>query len=114
MSTSNALPSGVWLFPGFLKDTECEVWIRRIREKPVEEKCCFTNAGLFENDKYVDVEVADGFHRRLLELCECERNKDFRRANNLVMTARYEPGAQFSIHTDTGLYYNRREGERSR
>jgi prolyl 4-hydroxylase len=36
-------------------------------------------------------------------------NPDFIRPNSLVMTAKYVDGNNFNLHTDTGLYYNRKQ-----
>lgn len=99
----------VYTFEGFLTDEECKRYIAEIDEK--KDKTLFTLAGQLENDMYIDWDTADYFYRRLVGLSD---EPDFLGAYKYVMTAKYKPGDQFNIHTDTGSYYSSENGEKSR
>jgi len=98
-------------YDNFLTETECSHFINNIHKKPLTNKHCFTNSGIFENDMYTDQWQADFFCQKLKTL---DANPDFIKANKLIMTAKYTDGKQFSLHTDTGLYYNRDDRLKSR
>lgn len=92
----------------FLTDEECNSFIKGINNKT--NKICFTDNGKFENDKYTNPELADYFYQKLKPKLEFKTY----RANNLIMTGKYTPNEEFGIHTDTGLYYNIDQKEKSR
>lgn len=102
---------GVYTFPDFLSDEECRAY-RELVYNPPSGAAHFTNSGIFQNKKWVDKELADLFYSKIQTFVE---PSDLAiRANNLIMTGNYEPGQQFNIHTDTGLFYDRANKEKSR
>lgn len=97
-------------FPNFLTKDECDEYIWFIKEK---EAVCFTDSGLFTNKKWYDLSLSTFFYERLKSFCadNCER---YLRPNDVVMAGMYKPGDSFSMHTDTGLFYDRKKREKSR
>ena len=66
-------------------------------------------SGKFKNDRFVNVELANSFYEKVKK----DVNAPMLRANNLVMTGKYQPGDVFGLHTDTGLYFDLNKGEKS-
>jgi prolyl 4-hydroxylase len=104
----NSVINKVFTFDNFLTESECNTFIYEINNK--KNKVCFTNSGVFENDKYIDNELAQYFFYKIKKLTDLP----ILRANDLIMTGKYIPGNSFNLHTDTGLYYNRKDKEKSR
>ncbi len=98
----------IWTFDNFFSKEECQKFIEQIDNK--KNKICFTNSGKFENDKYVDLELANYFFNKICKLVNIEILKP----NNLIMTGKYFPGESFNLHTDTGLYFDLQNNEKSR
>jgi hypothetical protein len=96
----------------FLTKTECGQYIERI-EKHINEKnvTAFTDHSEIITDKRVDIITTDFFFKRLIE---CLPDFENIGANNLVMFAKYIPGTQFGLHTDTGLFYDRKNKIKSK
>ena len=102
----------IFLYPNFLSTEECDTFRKEIEQKKPESKVCFTNTGIFENDKYIDQKLADRFFTKLQGLVP--EGLAVIRPNKLIMTGQYMPGMSFNLHTDTGLYYDRVGREKSR
>lgn len=101
----------IYTIPNFLTEDEITTY-RQIVLNPPAGATDFTNSGKFQNKKWIDPVIADSFYEKLKQYIE--PSELALRANNLVMTGHYEAGQQFSLHTDTGLFYSRPTGERSR
>lgn len=96
-------------FDDFLSDEECKKFIDQIHEK--KNKVGFTNHGLFQNDKYVDCDLATIFFNKLKKR---SNNNNFIKPNSLIMSGMYSSGDLFGLHTDTGLHYDVKNGMKSR
>lgn len=103
MTEENA---AIYEFPNFLTPEECAAFSRLVTEKEAPN---FTDSGLFTNKKWQDPALATALFDRLEG-----RVEGALRANTVVMGAIFHPRDSFSIHTDTGLYYDRARGEKSR
>lgn len=102
---------GIYTIPNFFTDEECENY-KELVIRPPNGSCAFTNTGLFSNRKWIDPSLANTFYKKL---CKYIEPSDLAiRANNIIMTGKYEPGQQFNMHTDTGLFYDRTSKEKSR
>lgn len=99
------------IFDNFLSDEECIQFILDIEQK--KHKIPFTDSSNAETDKYIDLELAIKFFERVKELDNENKVKTVR-PNNLIMSSKYEPGTQFGLHTDTGLYYESKTGIKSK
>lgn len=93
-------------FPNFLTVAECVACARMVEERQAAN---FTDSGRFTNKKWTDAALASEFFERL-----DGRVAGALRANTLIMGALFHPGDAFGIHTDTGLFYDRATGEKSR
>lgn len=92
----------------FLPAAECTRYIEQIDGA---ETCVpFTDTGKFLNNKWTDAELAQVFYEKL----KTYGISGFLRPNTVIMSGKYVPGDSFSLHTDTGLYYNKDAGEKSR
>lgn len=98
----------IFTFDNFLNLSECQTFMGQINAK--QNTVCFTNVANFKNDKYIDLQLATYFFDKIKKQCTIP----IIRPNNLIMTGKYIPNQQFSIHTDTGLYFNRNKHEKSR
>lgn len=104
------MEGGIYEFPGFLTADECATYSRIVQEKEAPN---FTDSGVFTNKKWQDAALATSFYKRLIDRADfCISG--VMRANTVVMGAVFNPGDSFSIHTDTGLFYDRERGEKSR
>ena len=101
---------GIYTINNFLTDSECQEYLNYVFNPP-NEAINFTDSGLFKNYKWINQELSDIFYKRLQEYIEPTTSAI--RANNLIMTGNYMPNEQFSLHTDTGLFYNRLTNEKS-
>lgn len=101
----------IWTISNFLSDEECTKYIDQINNP--KEIIPFTNSGLFENNKYVDNKLAQTFYQRLM-LHNIDTVTPLIKANKLIMTGKYEPSDAFGLHTDTGLFYDRKKKLKSR
>lgn len=100
------MSEGIWEFSSFLTPAECTAFADLVERKQAPN---FTDSGRFTNKKWTDAALAASFYERL-----GGRVPGALRANTLIMGATFQPGDSFSIHTDTGLYYDRTRGEKSR
>ena len=101
------LKDQIWTIDNFLSDEECLKFISEINNK--ESVRPFTISGKFKNDKFVNKELANLFYEKVKK----EIDEPMLRANNLVMTGKYQPGDKFGLHTDTGLFFDLSKGEKS-
>jgi prolyl 4-hydroxylase len=104
----NEYSDKIFTFDDFLTNDECNYFINQINNK--KNKRCFTDSGAFENDKYIDLELAQYFYNKIKNLTDLQ----ILRPNNLIMTGKYVSGDSFNLHTDTGLFYDRKNKEKSR
>lgn len=98
-------------YPDFLTSEECDFFRAMINKKTDANN--FTDSGRFDNKIWQDPTLATNFHKRLLVLDPVEEQR-YLRANNVLMAGHYEVGDSFSLHTDTGLYYDMERKEKSR
>ena len=101
---------GVYTIPNFLNEDEITKYKQLVLQPP-EDSSDFTNTGKFQNKKWVDSKIANSFYEKLKQYIE--PSELALRSNNLIMTGHYEAGQEFSLHTDTGLFYSRDKQERS-
>ena len=102
---------GIYTIPKFLSDDECEKYSQLVHNPP-KDSSDFTNTGVFTNRKWIEPNLSSLFYEKLKNYIE---PTDLAvRDNNLIMTGKYEPNQQFSLHTDTGLFYDRENKEKSR
>lgn len=99
---------GIYVFPEFLTQEECTLFREKLRA-PLPDATNFTDSGNFKNRKWVDQPLANSFYTRLLDFQTEDRDRKFLGANTLIMSGEYGPGNSFGLHTDTGLYYNRKD-----
>ncbi len=105
---------GIYTIDSFLQSEELAAF-RKMVLSPPPEADQFTANGLFKNFKVIDQALATRFYERLAASgLAADRGCAFLRANHYVMAGHYRPGDQFSLHTDTGLFYDRKAGEKSR
>jgi prolyl 4-hydroxylase len=104
----------IYTIKNFLSAKECDKFIEQIDNKG--KTIAFTSVGKFKNDKYVDEKLANSFYEKIISTIDkqiIDRCKIIK-ANNLIMTGKYAPNQQFGMHTDTGLYFNKKEKLKSR
>jgi len=88
----------------FFSKEECIYYRNMINNSINTEKLvCFSNSAKSINHKYENLDLVNIFYDRAVEKI---KENDFIKPNNLIMWAKYEPGAEFGLHTDTGLYYD--------
>ncbi len=105
---------GIYTIDFFLQPEELAAFREMVLSPPAESDQ-FTSNGLFKNFKVIDLALATRFYERLVASgLVADRGHRFLRANKYVMAGHYRPGDQFSLHTDTGLFYDRKAGEKSR
>ena len=92
----------------FLTASECEIYIQLINTNT--NNVPFTNNGAFINNKWIDETLSHNFYNKLLTY-NIEDN--IVRPNSVIMTGKYVEGNSFSMHTDTGLYYDREKKEKT-
>lgn len=102
---------GVYTITDFLSPAECTTY-RELVFHPPTTATNFTNTGIFTNKKWEDPALATTFYEKLTQYVEPSPLAI--RANTLIMTGNYTPGQEFSLHTDTGLFYDRAAKEKSR
>jgi hypothetical protein len=101
---------GIYTIPDFLSEEECDMY-RNLVFHPPEEATNFTDSGIFKNKKWIDKELSSKFYTRLQT--HIESSSLALRANTLIMTGNYGSNEQFSMHTDTGLFYDKQNKEKS-
>ncbi|AYV80634.1 MAG: hypothetical protein Harvfovirus3_79 [Harvfovirus sp.] len=89
----------------FLTDTECARYIDLINNSRNVKK--FTTVSNFKNAVYVDQATSDLLYDRLKQIIPIDNQLNIVTNNNLIAFGCYQPGQEFGIHTDTGLYYNK-------
>jgi hypothetical protein len=103
--------NGVYTIANFLNEQEILEYTNIVLQPP-ENATEFTNTGIFDNNKFVNMDLANVFYTKLSQYIR--PTPLALRPNNLIMTGNYKSGQQFNLHTDTGLYYNRMTKEKSR
>ncbi len=99
----------IYTLPNFLSAEDCASYRQAILAP--QHHTPFTDSGKFTNTKYVDQTLVDTFFSKLKSY---ELPEKFLRPNKLIMTGYYQPGDQFGLHTDTGLFYDEEAKEKSR
>ena len=103
--------NGVYTIPNFLNDEEILEYTNIVLHPP-KDASNFTDSGIFTNNKFIDTSIANTFYNKLTEYIQ---PSDLAlRANKLIMTGHYTIDQQFSLHTDTGLFYDEKNSEKSR
>lgn len=92
----------------FLSSDECEKYMDLIKNNKISRP--FTDSGNFTNNKWIDAELSELFYQKLQKY---EIQDNILRPNNLIMTGKYVVGNVFSLHTDTGLYYDAEKREKT-
>jgi Rps23 Pro-64 3,4-dihydroxylase Tpa1-like proline 4-hydroxylase len=108
---------GIYVFHDFIKDDECTKFVEFIENKinnNSNDIVNFTNTSGAINDKYKDVELAEDFFDRVITHAPKNLKDKIIKPNDLIYWSKYKPGSKFGLHTDTGLYYNKNEGLKSR
>ncbi len=94
----------IHILENFLTHEECKCYRDMIDDKINNEKLiCFSNSSGSYNHKYKDLDLANKFYKIASDKI---KHNDFVMPNNLIMWSKYEQGAEFGLHTDTGLYYD--------
>jgi len=96
------------LIDDFLTNEECKKFIVEINFK--RSKIPFTNSSNADTDKYDDLQLANKFYDKVKLHNISEIFPDLCGVNKTIMTSKYIPGTMFGIHTDTGIYYSRKDG----
>jgi hypothetical protein len=115
MTHFNELLEGkIFTIPNFLLDKECDMFINGIINK--QDIVNFTSVSGFKNDKYIDVTLSSYFYGKIVDVfgVGLVNKLGILKANTLIMTGMYGENQQFGLHTDTGLYYNKIDREKSR
>jgi len=98
----------IYILPDFLLSEECEKYIDLINTN--KNIIPFTDSGKFNNNKWIDSKQAELFYKKLQTY---KLTDNIIRPNNIIMTGKYGVGDTFSLHTDTGLYYNSETKEKT-
>ncbi len=108
------LENKIFTIPHFLSNDECDMYITEIINK--QKIVNFTNGSNFKNDKYIDKNLAEYFYLKIENIFgqELVNKINIVKPNNLIMTGMYELKQQFGLHTDTGLYYDKINKQKSR
>ncbi len=100
----------IYELDNFLTLDECNSFIYQIDNSKV--KTNFTDSGKFDNKKWVDKQLAEQFYGKLKKY-SINQGDRIVRPNNLIMSGKYNVGDLFSLHTDTGLFYDLDAKEKS-
>lgn len=100
----------IYELDNFLTLDECNSFIYQIDNSKV--KTNFTDSGKFDNKKWVDKQLAEQFYGKLKKY-SINQGERILRPNNLIMSGKYNVGDLFSLHTDTGLFYDLDAKEKS-
>ncbi len=99
----------IYELENFLDANECIKFINLIENNNIIVP--FTNAGNFTNNKWTDIDLATNFFNKLNKY---NINDNIIRPNNIITSGKYIKGDQFSLHTDTGLFYDIKNKEETR
>ncbi len=111
LSTLKLKKNGIYTIPNFLNEDEIKLYNNLVLNPP-NDATDFTNTGIFSNNKWYNNVVADSFFNKLEKYIE--KSDLAIKANNVVMTGNYKEGEEFNLHTDTGLFYDKINGKKSR
>lgn len=103
----------IYEIPNYINVCEAKNLLDKYLNKKTERN--FTETGQFDDNKFIDQNLADYFYELLDvytkgKLCDINIYK----TNKYIMTAKYQTNEGFSIHTDTGLYFNYKENKGSK
>jgi LysM repeat protein len=109
----NKISNNIFTIKNFLSDDECDTCIKVINSKT--NTTPFTNSGVFTNDKFIDEKLTNDIFCKLKNYADMNALKTMNilSVNNLIMTGKYSIGQEFGIHTDTGLYYDKKNGRKT-
>lgn len=91
-----------------MSSNECKKYIDLINNN--KDIIPFTNSGNFNNNKWKDIQLANLFYD-ILQTYNLSDN--ILRPNDIIMSGKYKVGDSFSLHTDTGLYFNNEKKEKT-
>lgn len=98
----------IYTLDNFLTESECNKYIQLINNN--ENVIPFTNSGKFINNKWHNNTLSSLFYQKLQTY---NINDNILRPNSIIMTGKYVKGNSFSLHTDTGLYFNKLTNEKT-
>lgn len=101
---------GVYVIPDFLNEDEINTFLNMTFP---DESFSFNNSGKFKNGKWMDTSISTMFYDKLIQIIKEDRGRPFIGANDVIMMGEYKKDDIFGLHTDTGLYYNRKENKKS-
>jgi hypothetical protein len=101
----------IYLIPNFLSNEECLEYISMISDK--KDNRPFNDNTTAKTDKYIDPNLSKKFYDRIISM-EPRLKETTIGAHKIITTAKYEHLANFGIHTDTGLYYDRQNKIKTR
>lgn len=108
---------GIYVFDNFFDSDECKKYIKLIEDKIIgpEKIIPFSDTTGAFTSKYVNLELATIFYDKVVkDLTKSQKEKlNILRPNNLIMWSKYEPNSMFGIHTDTGLFYDKINKEKT-
>jgi predicted 2-oxoglutarate/Fe(II)-dependent dioxygenase YbiX len=99
----------IYELENFLDENECNKYVQEINNN--QHQTPFTNAGKFSNNKINNFQSALLFYEKLLNYGICD---NILRPNNVIMTGKYSENDIFDLHTDTGLFYDKKMQEETR
>lgn len=98
----NICSKDMYIIDNFVTDEWCDKFVESINDRIVTNKRkTFTVHSDALTDKYNDTETVDDLYTMLGKHIH---SLDFVRANNFVLTSKYEAGGQIGIHTDTPYF----------
>lgn len=98
----------IYILPDFFSHMECQKYIDLINNNKIIIP--FTNSGKFNNNKWNDTAITSSFYEKLLTY---KLNDNLLRPNKIIMSGKYDVGDSFSLHTDTGLFYDKINKEKT-
>lgn len=98
----------IFEFENLLNDIEIINLIEIINN--VQEYSKFTDNGLFENKKWIDTNLAKFLFSKIKD----KKIQNVIRPNKYIMYGKFNENDLFSIHTDTGLFYDKKNKEASK
>uniref|UniRef100_A0A6C0C8W6 Prolyl 4-hydroxylase alpha subunit domain-containing protein n=1 Tax=viral metagenome TaxID=1070528 RepID=A0A6C0C8W6_9ZZZZ len=113
MTTHSYLNDQIITIDNFISCAKCHEFIEKIDNEKIARN--FTNSGNFTNRRYVDNDLSQWFYKLLVNAlgAPLADKLKIKRANELIMTGKYDESQEFGLHTDTGAYYDRVLAEKS-
>lgn len=101
------------VYDNFLSNDECDSYIDLINNN--KQIYPFTIAGHFSSNKFFDEPLSKHFFSKLKSKAVNDKiDDDFVAPNSIIMTGKYNPGGNFGLHTDTGLFYDKSRQTKSK